>query len=363
MQKKENENKKISGWPEIAEMHRHKNYVVMALLGVTILLTILFYFYVAPKKAALKITEETYSPQVIQMTEPNKKEDEKIDASKEVKQPPPEISQEVLQQQISLMQEKQRQLQQRLAAPLLVVNTAQASTNLDNNLSKNKLSATDPNTQFQEEVSEKNTDVVVATQIGSLKNIIAEGTMIHAVLESATNSDLPGNMRAMVSLPVYSADGSQILIQPGSELIGVYKSGMLQGQSRIFAVYTRVLTPEGISVRFASSGVDNLGVAGMGADEMDRHFWQQFSQASLLSLLGVGAASFGNHGQDQANPFSVYREAVAASFTQSAGQSLQDNRIAPTLKSYQGKAIMVFVARDIDFKNAVKPSQSSFRVF
>lgn len=110
--------------------------------------------------------------------------------------------------------------------------------------------------------------------------------------------------------------------------------------------------------------MDNLSVAGMGADEIDRHFWQRFGSASLLSLIGAGASNVGVSSKDQDNSASTYRAAVASSFSQSANQSLQqEGMIAPTLKTYQGKPIMVFVAHDINFQNAIKQTRPHVNVF
>jgi type IV secretion system protein VirB10 len=154
------------------------------------------------------------------------------------------------------------------------------------------------------------------------------------------------------------------LIPEGSRLLGQYKSGMLQGQSRIFMVWTRLITPSGISIQIGSPGVDSLGMAGMGADAIDRHFWERFGTGSLLSLIGAGAANAGVTPADQENSASVYRSAVANSFSQSASQSLQqDSRIPPTLTTYQGKPIIVFVAKDLNFKGAIKQAIPRTNVF
>lgn len=138
----------------------------------------------------------------------------------------------------------------------------------------------------------------------------------------------------------------------------------MQGQSRIFIVWTRLITPNGISINLGSPGVDNLGVAGMEADEINRHFWERFGTASLLSLIGAGAANVGANGNDENNSVSAYRSAVASSFAQSANQSLQQNNMmAPTLKTYQGKPIIVFVAKDLHFANAMQEIKPKINVF
>lgn len=261
--------------------------------------------------------------------------------------------------QIALLQAQQKVLQERLASPLMVVNNnggRQADAGIQPAVSVN----TDPNMQFMAQVSSQTPDVSNATLMGSLNTIVAEGSLIHASLESAINSDLPGFIRASVSEPVYAEDGSTVLIPRGSRLIGEYKSGLLQGQSRIFVVWTRLMTPLGVTINLGSAGTDSLGVAGIGADQIDRHFWAQFGKASLLSMIGAGAANTG--GKDDAA--GAYREALAGSFSQTANQSLQqEGMIAPTLTVNQGKPVIVFVAKDLNFSSVMQSAQSSIKVF
>lgn len=179
---------------------------------------------------------------------------------------------------------------------------------------------------------------------------IAEGEFIHAILETAVNSDLPGMVRAVISEPVYAYTGEHALIPAGARLIGQYDSGVIQGQSRVMIIWNRVILPNGVSVLLDSPGTDALGRAGQNADTMNRHFLARFGNASLLSLIGAGAASYGVNPQDQYNSASLYRAAIAQSFQQSANQSLEQSQpIKPTLNIYQGAEINVFVAHDLSF--------------
>jgi type IV secretion system protein VirB10 len=268
----------------------------------------------------------------------------------------------LVQEQLALIQAKKDELQQRLSAPLMLVNNSQP--NKTDAPAQAGVTSTDRNTQFLNQAATQVTEIATAKPIGHLNSLIAEGSLIHAILELATNSDLPGFVRASVSEPSYSEDGTQVLIPRGSRLIGQYKSGMLQGQSRIFMVWTRLITPSGMSIQLGSPGVDSLGVAGMGADEINRHFWERFGTGSLLSMIGAGAANAGVSPTDQENSASAYRAAVANSFAQSASQSLQqDSKIPPTLTTYQGKPIMVFVAKDLSFEGVMKQTKSKVNVF
>ncbi|MBV9575364.1 MAG: hypothetical protein JO149_01935 [Gammaproteobacteria bacterium] len=348
------------GLPDIADLTSRRNILFMIMSIVVLIIVLGIYFYPQHEKKSEKVTEETYATQPVVQVETKKEipivaQPTAVEATA-VK----EVDPAIIQQKIDLMQQKQKELQQRLIAPIMVVQANQANSAVSNAQPITR----DVNTQFMNQVSAQTAESVTATNIGPLNSIIAQGNFIHAVLEPAINSDLPGDLRASVSVPVYSEDGSQVLIPPGSRLIGQYKSGILQGQSRIFIVWTRLITPSGLSLQLGSSGVDSLGVAGMEADEINRHFWERFSTASLLSLIGAGAANVGVTGQDQNNSASLYREAVANSFAQSADQALQqDNRIAPTLKIYQGKPIMVFIARDLHFNQAMQSVKSKINIF
>ncbi|MES1202256.1 MAG: TrbI/VirB10 family protein, partial [Pseudomonadota bacterium] len=80
----------------------------------------------------------------------------------------------------------------------------------------------------------RNAGVAHAQPAGDLANMVPEGAMIPAVLETALNSDLPGFTRAIVSRDVLSFDNSKVLIPRGSRLIGQYRSAVALGQSRAF---------------------------------------------------------------------------------------------------------------------------------
>lgn len=187
---------------------------------------------------------------------------------------------------------------------------------------------------------------------------LASGEFLHAVLETAIHSDLPGMVRAVVSKPAYSYTGEHTLIPAGSRLIGQYSSSMIQGQNRVMVLWQRIILPEGIVVQLDSPGTDALGRAGQGADSVNTHFFARFGQAALLSLMGAGVATQGVGNQTQYNSSAQYRTAIAQSLQQSANQSLQGTLpIKPTLHINQGAKINVFVAHDLNFHNVLKNQQ------
>jgi type IV secretion system protein VirB10 len=171
--------------------------------------------------------------------------------------------------------------------------------------------------------------------------VIAQGAVIPAVLETALNSDLPGYARALVSRDVRSFDGSQVLIPRGSRLVGQYKSALQTGQSRMLIVWTRLLRPDGVTIQLGSPTTDDLGEAGL-SGKVDRHFLQRYGSAILLSVIG-GLASAGG-----SNNTVVVGTATQGSSVASVALE-NDVKISPTLRIMQGAPIQVFVARDLDF--------------
>lgn len=196
-----------------------------------------------------------------------------------------------------------------------------------------------------------------ARKIERIDALVPEGTLIPGILETAIVSDLPGQVRAIVSQDVYSFDGRRILIPTGTRLIGEYQSELTRGQTRIFVVWTRMLRDDGVSVRLNSIGADSLGRAGL-TGRVDKKFRERFGAAILLSIVGAGASyltGYGNEaaagGSDDAqNAEELARETLAQTFSDMANQALGDSlRIPPTISVSQGERVFVFVRQDLDF--------------
>lgn len=210
------------------------------------------------------------------------------------------------------------------------------------------LSGTDPNSQFI-----NSQDAIVSVSAKNLPHplwTVPAGEMIPATLETSIHSALAGMTRAITTRDIYALSGNKLLIPKGSTLVGQFNAQVQQGQSRIFVVWNRLQLSNGIIVNLNSPSSDSLGRSGQAADYIDRHFFERFSQAALLSVLGAYVATGDVSGQDQYNSLSQYRMNIANSFQQSANQSLaQDMKINPTLQINQGTLINVFVAHDLDF--------------
>ena len=197
---------------------------------------------------------------------------------------------------------------------------------------------------FSARVSREDVAVAEAVQLPRLNRLVPQGSIIAAVMETALNSDLPGFARAIVQRDVLSFEGGDVLIPAGSRVIGQYESGVAQGASRVFIVWTRLIRPDGVTIALASPAVDELGRAGV-AGKVNRHFLRRFGGSILLSVLSGGL----NAATAAATRGSAV---VVSSSSQASGlaeQASKDLDIPPTIKTPQGAAIRIFVARDLDF--------------
>src|SRR5471032_438091 len=211
--------------------------------------------------------------------------------------------------------------------------------------SDDKLSADE---RFSAKVSGFNVDVAHSSRLRDLSHTAPQGTVIPAILETAINSDLPGFVRAVVSRDVRGFDGTTVLIPRGSKLVGQYRSGVALSQTRAFVVWSRILTPDGVSIEIGSPGTDRLGRGGL-EGETDTHFFQRFGSAILLSVMGAGLNAL----EPNNNTAIIIGSSQQAS--QVASIALQKQIDIPvTIKVPQGTPLQVFVTRDLDFAGTSK---------
>jgi len=179
--------------------------------------------------------------------------------------------------------------------------------------------------------------------------VVAEGTFIRGVLETAISSDLPGAVRAVIADDVYSADGSRVVLHRGARLVGEYASDIGGGQSRVGIVWDRVITSSGISIDLASTGTDSVGRAGVDGT-VKRHFWKRFGSSILLTLIdGTISAAVAAAGDGNGSDIAV---STGGSLSQGAAIALNNSiNIQPTISVKRGEVIHVFVASDLDFSS------------
>ncbi len=183
---------------------------------------------------------------------------------------------------------------------------------------------------------------------------IFQGHRFNAVLTHAIQSDLPGMVVAEISQDIYGYQSNIALLPKGTRLIGQYNNRLKVGDTRLYIVWQRAITPTGIDIPLESIGTDRLGQTGLTGD-INTHFWETFGTSSLLSVMAVGASNLSSEQGEMSNQ---YQQAVTDSLMETSESILVDrlNR-KPTIHVHQGEVIHVMVAKDLDFTYVFKQTQ------
>jgi type IV secretion system protein TrbI len=180
---------------------------------------------------------------------------------------------------------------------------------------------------------------------------VKAGTVIPAALLTAINSDLPGEIIAQVTEPIYDhVTGRTVLIPQGSRLIGQYDSQIAYGQERALIAWNRIVMPDGRSINIGSmEGADLTGASGL-KDQVDGHFWQLARGVMLSTVFSVGAASAQDASARSSGSFVINSagSGVSAEAEQIGSQiTARDLNRQPTIKIRAGWPLRVLVNKDM----------------
>ena len=193
------------------------------------------------------------------------------------------------------------------------------------------------------------TTPVAARVLPTRRLLLPKGAFIDCTLETAIDSTLPGMTTCITATDTFSADGTVVLLERGTKLVGETRGEVEQGQARIFVLWTEARTSSGVIVPLDSPGTDALGRSGL-AGRVERHFWERFGAAILVSVID-GAVQAGV--QSTSNGGTVI---VSPSGTQEVMTDVLKStvNIPPTVVVDQGTRIQVLVARDVDFRSVYR---------
>jgi type IV secretion system protein VirB10 len=183
---------------------------------------------------------------------------------------------------------------------------------------------------------------------------IKAGWDIPAVLEQALNSDLPGEIKALVRENVYdTATGRFLLIPQGARLVGTYDSRVGYGQNGIQVVWNRLVFPDASSIDLEGMvGQDAAGLSGLRHD-VDNHYKRLVGFALLTSVFSAAfQLSQTQRGSVLAypSPAETAGSAIAGQISQLGADVTRRNlNIQPTIKVPVGYRFNVRVNRDILF--------------
>jgi len=176
--------------------------------------------------------------------------------------------------------------------------------------------------------------------------VLQAGAVIPAALVTGLRADLPGQVVAQVTEPVFdSPTGRHLLIPQGSRLIGQYDAEIGFGQERVLLAWNRLTFPDGRSILLERQpGADAQGYAGL-QDRVDHHWGRLFRAGILSTLLSVGTELGSNSDSDIAR-------AIRDGAQQSVGNAGQEVvrrqlEVRPTLAIRPGFPVRVIVTRDL----------------
>lgn len=191
------------------------------------------------------------------------------------------------------------------------------------------------------------TEAARAQVLPTRQLLMPKGAFLDCTLETAIDSTLPGMTTCILATDAFSADGSVVLLERGTKLIGETRGQVRQGAARVFVLWTEARTPKGVVVPLASPGTDELGRSGL-PGEVNRHFFERFGAAILVSVIDGAIQTAVASQREGGSTVVVDPSATQDIMTEVLRGTIN---IPPTVVKPQGDRIQVLVARDLDFRS------------
>lgn len=190
------------------------------------------------------------------------------------------------------------------------------------------------------------TVAVAAGVMPDRRFLLPKGAFIDCTLETAIDSSLPGLTTCITATDVWSADGSVVLLERGTKLVGETRGEVRQGQERLFVLWSEARTPAGVIVELASPGTDELGRSGV-TGHVNTHFAARFGAAILISLIDAGTAALVAAQSDGSSSVVIAPQGASDVVAEVLRQTVN---VPPTIRVAQGGRMQVLVARDVSFE-------------
>jgi type IV secretion system protein VirB10 len=192
---------------------------------------------------------------------------------------------------------------------------------------------------------------VHATQLPDLTWLVPKGASLDCTLETAIDSTLQGMTTCLTAIDVFGADGRQVVLPRGTQLVGETRGSVRAGQARVQVLWTQARTPAGVIVALESPGTDPLGRAGL-PGQVDRQFGERFGAAVLLSVID-GAIQAAVASQQSGSGVYLSPSGAPSVMTELLREHAA---IPPRVVKAQGDRIAILVARDL----VLRPADRTF---
>jgi type IV secretion system protein VirB10 len=192
----------------------------------------------------------------------------------------------------------------------------------------------------------------IAGTIGNRSLTLPKGTAFTCALKTRLVSAASGFVSCQVQRNVYSEDGRVLLIERGSHMDGEYRATAVRpGTVRIPVLWTRVRTPNAVTVDIESPGTGPLGESGVDG-YVDNRWVERIGAALLLSLID-DTVQIAVAGQSNDAPGSTVVLPSTTSTTSKLAEKVLDStiNIPPLIYQNQGAVVGIYVARDVDFSS------------
>jgi type IV secretion system protein VirB10 len=179
------------------------------------------------------------------------------------------------------------------------------------------------------------------------------GTVIPAMLVTAMNSDMPGEILAQVSRNIFDSQQKHLLIPRGTRVIGRYDSQVALGQSRVLIAWTRLILPDGRSISLPGLPTKDLRGASGVRSQVDNHYARLYGQAVMLSIIGAGAQLSQPQQSSvftSSTPGQVATGVLGQELSRISMETIRRNMdVRPTLEVKPGTLFYIFLERDLVF--------------
>jgi type IV secretory pathway VirB10-like protein len=180
---------------------------------------------------------------------------------------------------------------------------------------------------------------------------LLEGTLIDTVLTNRLEGSAAAPVNLLVTNPIYSHSGHQIVIPAGARILGETRPVQSLGESRLAVALHRLIQPDGRTYRLDQfMGLNQIGDAGL-RDKVNHHYWSTFGAAGAVGLISglaqwIGTAGLARGDGDR----TVVIAGGATDATAQASMQMMNrflNRL-PTVTIREGHRVKVYLTSDLD---------------
>jgi len=180
---------------------------------------------------------------------------------------------------------------------------------------------------------------------------LLEGTLIDTVLTNRLDGASAGPVNCLVTNPVYSHNGQQVLIPAGARVLGETKAVQSLGESRLAVAFHRLAMPNGSTYPLDGFlGANQVGDSGL-RDQVNHHYWSTFGVAGAVGLISGLAQYIGTLGLNRGDGDRTVIVAGSASDATSQASLQVMNRFLnrmPTVTIREGHRVKVYLTSDLE---------------